>query len=112
MANEQGAGGSKLMSTNVSAERRRAVAFVVGSWRCGCGERKRPMHAFCDKCWARVPSDKRGQLVRMIKGGFVMAFEETRAHLGHGPMPEMKPRTTESTEPVAVEEQPAEQATV
>ena len=100
------------MATKVSAERRRAVAFVVGSWRCGCGERKRPMHAFCDKCWARVPSDKRGQLTRMIKGGFVMAFEETRAHLGHGPMPEMKPRTTESTEPVAVEEQPAEQATV
>ena len=64
---EQGAGGSKLMSTNVSAERRRAVGFVVGSWRCGCGERKRPMRAFCDKCWAKVPADKKGQLVRMLR---------------------------------------------
>jgi hypothetical protein len=50
------------------------------------------MRAFCDACWAKVPAELKVRLIRMIKGGFVVAFEEARGTLGHPPLPEPPPR--------------------
>lgn len=83
------------MSTNVSTERRRVAAFAVGSYLCTCGERKKPMMSFCNNCWKRLPKASRAQLVRMVKGGFVLAFEEAQKFLKDNPPTEPSSSTAD-----------------
>ena len=88
--------------SDVSVDRRRAAGWAVGSYKCACGAKKRAMKTFCESCWGKLSIEMRSRLTRMVKGTFVLAYEDARKALGLPEMEIAQPATAEMGSPEVV----------